>query len=145
MFDQTHGDFSHTMPARFGSPNRDTLTGNSLSIDYSLQKPSVFQGSHRSLLSGAYSANTQQYDVLSQRMFDHFNRDRSGHFTRRQIEKIIQEAYVGILPYPKKVTDEDIDAFIRTHDIDKDGSVGKDDWGYQVHKYVLGVQNPSEA
>ena len=77
-------------------------------------------------------------------MFDHFNRDRSGMFNKRQIEKIIQEAYTGILPYPKKVTQEDIDSFIKTHDIDKDGFVGREDWSSQVQKYVLGVQNVAE-
>lgn len=73
-------------------------------------------------------------------MFDHFNRDRSGHFNKRQIEKIIQEAYIGILPTPKKVTQEDIDAFVQIHDKDKDGQVGKEDWSHQVQKYIFGTQ-----
>ena len=61
-------------------------------------------------------------------MFDHYNRDRSGMLNKRQIVKMIQDAYVGILPQPKQVTEQDVEFFIKMHDLDKDGVVGKEDW-----------------
>jgi Ca2+-binding EF-hand superfamily protein len=107
----------------------------------------AIHNSHRSLANSIpFSANqTSGTDILSNRMFDHYNRDRSGYLSKRQIVSLIQDAYVGILPQPKTVTDQDIEFFIQMHDLDRDGVVGKEDWNNEVKKYVASISTQIEA
>lgn len=137
---KTHGSLNFQSP----HPNNNNQTFNNTT---SMQKQKHIHNSHRSLANSVpfSSSHNTGTEILSNRMFDHYNRDRSGHLNKRQIVKLIQDAYVGILPHPKRVTDQDVEFFIKMHDLDGDGVVGKDDWTTEVRKYVGSISTPSEA
>ena len=82
-----------------------------------------------------YKISDKEGISIAKRMFDHYDRDRSGFLDEDQIAKMIKDAYRGILSdFQPSV--EDVKSFIGIHDKNNDGMVTLEDWEKTVSRYL---------
>lgn len=92
--------------------------------------------------SNVAHGRTKQYNItekegssLAKRMFNHYDRDRSGVLDQDQIAKMIKDAYKGIFP-EFQPSDDDVKSFIKIHDKNSDGVITVEDWDKTVQRYL---------
>ena len=93
----------------------------------------------------AYKISEEEGQKVAERVFDHYDRDRSGKLKDEQIASMLKDAYRGI----KKdftPTQEEIDSYRKVLDRNCDGDVTCEDMEETVQKYFCAEEDlPSES
>ena len=93
---------------------------------------STFNGVRSSKI---YQVSEKEGASVAKRMFDTYDRDRSGFLDQDQIALLIKDAYRGIYADYHPSSD-DIASFVAIHDKNGDGMVTLEDWEKTVSKYL---------
>lgn len=100
--------------------------------------------------SKIYKISEKEGSNLAKRMFNNYDRDRSGRLDGDQISRIIKDAYKGIFP-DFQPSEDDIKSFVKIHDKNGDGAISLEDWEKTVQRYLcfdeysggsIGTQSP---
>lgn len=89
------------------------------------------------LTPGSTRIDEQSAKMLAEKLFDHYNRSKSGKIEEGEARTMIADAYL-ITGRPNKDRVNEYSEYIKYHDVDKDGSLTLADLEVLVKKYLCG-------
>lgn len=94
-----------------------------------------YMGSKGDNSSGFDEVNPKEAKIIARRIFEHYDKDRSGVIEPHEISAMISDAYQGILP-GYNPNQAEVNGFISIQDRNKDGSVTLEDMEKTVARYL---------